>query len=359
MDRSQNRKHLIIVSVLIAIATVTVIILFENIQMFQPAASAQAASVDSLFRVQMWVIGFLFALIIVFMLYSIVVFRRRDGDDGDGAYIHGNTKLEIVWTVIPLITVLVFAFFSARALAKVTGEAPNELEVDVIAQQFSWRFNYPELGIENSPVLMLPKDRPVVLHLTSIDVIHDFWVPEFRVKQDAVPGLISDLRIRPTKVGTFKVRCDELCGILHHAMLADIQVTEPSDFDSWTSEQIAEIEAANAMAATGGEAVVRGKDIAENALPNCVGCHNVTGESTGIGPSWKGLFGMERQFADGTSMMADENYLRKSILEPGLQVVDTCPLGPCIPGVMPQTYGESLSEQDINDLIEYIKSLAE
>lgn len=348
MDRSKNIRHLIVVSVLVIISTALVLLLLENSSLVPDPASTQAGPIDWLMAWHVRVIAFLFSLIVVFMLYSLVVFRRRKGDDGDGAHFEGNTKLEIIWTVIPLITVLVFAYFGARSLNEVTAAAPEALEVDVTAQRYAWFFDYPELGIKNSPEMIVPVDRPLVLNITSIDVIHNFWVPEFRVKQDAVPGLIRELRIKPNVIGEYMIRCDELCGVLHHAMLATVRVVEPAEFDAWVAEQVAAAAAGPQLS----EAAQRGQELTVNN--GCTACHNVSGEPGGIGPTWKGLFGSEVQLADGGSVTADEDYIRSSIVNPNDQIHTGYP-----PGVMPQNYTDLFSEDQINDIVEYIRALTD
>ncbi|MFN2168269.1 MAG: cytochrome c oxidase subunit II [Anaerolineae bacterium] len=341
-----NRRHLIIVGALTLIVTVIVALLLRNVQLFQPPASTQAGPIDALMAAELLIIAFLFALIVVFMIYSVVVFRRKPGEDGDGVHFHGNTKLEITWTIIPLVVVLVLGFFAAQGLADVTRAADNELKVEVIAQQFAFRFNYPDQGIENSTELVLPVDQPLHLYITAVDVIHDFWVPEFRVKQDAVPGLVRELRLTPNKLGEYKVRCDELCGILHHQMLANVRVVEQSVFDSWVNGKVAEAAAGPQLS----EAAQRGQELTVST--GCTACHNVTGEAGGIGPTWKGVFGHETELADGSTVTADEAYIKNSILNPNAQVVAGYPSN-----VMPQTYADQLTDEQINDIVEYIKSL--
>lgn len=346
MDRSQNRRHLIIVAILVAISTVIVAVFLSSVQLFQPPASTQAGPIDALFSAQLIIIAFLFSLIVIFMLYSVFVFRRRAGEDGDGVHFHGNTRLEITWTIIPLITVLVLGFFGARGLAEVTAVGPDPLEVEVIAQQFAFRFNYPEQDIKNSTELVLPVNKPVLLHITAIDVIHDFWVPEFRVKQDAVPGLVRDLSITPNEIGEYQVRCDELCGILHHDMRSPVRVVSQDDFNSWADQKIAEAQAGPELSelATQGEALA--------ASTGCIACHNVSGEPGGIGPTWQGLFGSQVELADGTLVTADEDYIHSSIVNPNDQIHAGYP-----PGVMPQTYDQQLSDEEITAIVEYIKAL--
>ena len=166
-------KHFIIVAVLVVIATVLVSTGLEFLPILPPQAGQEAATVDWLFKLQLRVIAFLFSLIVVFTLYSVVVFRRKADETEDGPHIEGNTRLEIIWTVVPLITVLFFGVLGARGLAEITSPAPDELVVEVTAQQFAWRFDYPEYGVTSSE-LHLPRDRQVLLKLNSVDVIHDF-----------------------------------------------------------------------------------------------------------------------------------------------------------------------------------------
>ena len=172
------------------------------------------------------------------IVYSLVVFRRKKGDTSDAAHIEGNTRLEVIWTVIPLITVLGLGYLGGSALRDTMRPDPKPLEIDVISQQWSWRFDYPIWGIA-SDVLMLPINKQAVLRLSSNDVIHSFWVPEFRVKQDALPGgegFVRELRITPDLLGNYKVRCAELCGLRHTYMEAPVKVVSPTDFDAWVKE---------------------------------------------------------------------------------------------------------------------------
>jgi cytochrome c oxidase subunit 2 len=230
-------KHIIIAAVLVAIVTALVTFGLQNAQLLLPVASEQGVLVDALFGLHVRVIAFLFSLIVVFTLYSVVVFRRKAGDTGDAAHIHGNATLEIVWTVIPLIMVLYFGFLGARQLGQISAAEPDELVVEVTSQQFAWRFDYPGYSVPSSPELYLPRGRQVLLRLKAVDVIHSFWVPEFRVKQDAVPGMTTTLRIKPTQVGEYKVRCAELCGTGHYAMETPVKVVEPADFEAWVASQ--------------------------------------------------------------------------------------------------------------------------
>jgi cytochrome c oxidase subunit II len=343
-NRSKSGKHFLIVGILVVISTFVVAFILQRIRLLPEAASAQATSIDKLFRGEFLVIAFLFSLIVVFMVYSIFVFRRKKGDTTDATHVTGNTRLEITWTVLPLLTVLFFAVWGGQSLRDVTRAEPDPLVVNVIGQQFAWRFEYPQPSGDAvvSDKLYLPVDKPVLLQLSSLDVIHSFWVPEFRVKQDALPGgeaFVRPLRIKPTVIGNYKLRCAELCGAGHTQMESDVIVTSQVDFDSWLAGQ-------SNLAA---DPVARGQKVAKNF--GCLGCHSVDGSKL-VGPTWKGLFGSEVPLQDGSRVNADEEYLRESIVNPGAKIHQDYPSG-----VMLATYKDQMTAEQINDVIEFIKSL--
>jgi cytochrome c oxidase subunit 2 len=274
------------------------------------------------------------------MVYSVVVFRRKPGETGDGDHFEGHTGLEVVWTIVPLGIVLYFSFIGAQALAETMRSDPQAMEVKVTAFQWGWRYEYPAYGV-TSTTLNIPINRQVLLKLTSTDVIHSFWVPEFRVKQDALPGedMIKELRITPTQLGEFKVRCAELCGAAHAYMEGPVVVMEQAAFDAWIAEQ----------SRVSNDPVERGKKLATQS--GCIGCHTTDGRVV-VGPTWQGLFGSQRTIADGTTVTADEAYLKDSIVSPNAQIVQGF-----TPNIMPPNYGQTLSEAQLNDLIAYIRSV--
>jgi cytochrome c oxidase subunit 2 len=336
------RKHFIIVSVLVAVVAAISIVGLLAVPKF-PSASTQAITVNWLFDLHLAVIGFLFALVMVFMLYSLFVFRRKAGDEGDGDHFEGNTKLEIAWTVLPLIIVLIFGVIGAVTLQDVTAAQEDEMTVNVTAFSFGWQFDYPDLGVEKATTLNLPVGQPVLFKLKSLDqdVIHDFYVAEFRVKQDLVPGVPTQLRVTPNVEGSYQVRCNELCGTGHTNMLAVVNVVNQSEFDAWVAEQKAAF-SPERLAELGQEL---------HTSQGCIACHNVSGDPGGVGPTWKGLFGSTREFTDGTSQVADEEYLRNSILNSQSEIVAG------YPPVMPANYADVLSDQQLDAIIEYIKTL--
>lgn len=332
-------KHLFIVGVLVVIVTALLVVALGQANILPVAASEQAIPIDWMFNLEFNVIAFLFALIVVFMLYSIVVFRRKKDDLTDAKHVEGNTKLEVFWTAIPLITVIIFAFLGSQTLAQ-TMRVEEAMEVDVIGQQWSWRFEYPEFGIVSTE-LRLPVDQQALLHLSSQDVIHSFWVPEFRVKQDLLPGdeeFVRDIRINPTEIGEYRVLCAELCGTQHTYMTAPVIVMSQADFDEWVASE----------AGVEGDPVARGADWYETY--GCSACHTLDGTDS-VGPTWKGLYGSERVFSDGSSMVAGDDYLYKSIREPGVQIVEG------FADLMPPNVADALTDEQIDDIIRFIESL--
>jgi cytochrome c oxidase subunit II len=336
-----NMKHFVIVGVLVILSTVLVNWLLNNIGLLPAAASLQAGPIDQLFSTHFIFISFLFSLITVFLVYSIVVFRKRDGDPEDGAHFSGSNRLEIAWTIVPLATVLYIAFLGSQSLAEIRREDPQAMVVNVTAGQWFWSYEYPEHGITSSS-LYLPVDRQVLLRLSSLDVIHSFWVPEFRVKQDVLPGenLVKELRFTPTIVGEYTNRCAEMCGGAHAYMNSPVIVLDQADFDAWLDEESGQVTQ---------DPAVRGMRISEQS--GCIGCHSVDG-STSVGPTWVGLYGSQRQLTDNTTMVADEEYLYIGIVDPNEHIPVGYP-----PNVMPRNYDELLTDQQIEEIIAYIRSL--
>jgi cytochrome c oxidase subunit 2 len=300
--------------------------------------SLQSLSIDWLWHWQVEAISFLFALIVVPMAYSMIVFRRRKGDTSDAEHVEGNTTLEIVWTVIPLFAVLVLAYMGSYSLGETRRVDPNAISIKVKAQQFTWTFEYPEYGIISNE-LHLPINQQVVLKMESADVIHSFWVPEFRVKQDVVPGRVTEYRITPILEGDFKVRCAELCGASHAYMENPVIVNTKADYDAWIADQQA-IAAANQTPEGLGQRLT--------VKNGCIGCHSVDG-SPMTGPTWFGLFGSKVELVDGSTVVADEAYLKESILNSKAKEV-----AGFSPTTMPLF---ELSDEEVANIIAYIKTL--
>ena len=222
----------------VIIGAIGVVAILVTPTWFPEDAAVQAGRQDDLYLALMIMSSFIMAVVCTFLVYSIWKWRARPGDDDrDGPPIHGNTTLEIVWTVIPTLIVVGFAIAAGVVLIKNEATYKNELVVKVTGQQFAWSFQYPN-GVK-STVLMLKQDQPTQFDVTSLehDVIHSFYVPQFRVKADAVPGLMNHTYATPTKTGTFTLICTELCGAGHSLMRAVVRVMSPDDFDQWLSQQ--------------------------------------------------------------------------------------------------------------------------
>ena len=334
--------HFVIVGVLVILMTILTYMGIDAVglarHMNPVSASAQAVFVDQMWHWEIWVISFLFSLIVVPLVYSLIFFRQKKGEMKDGEHVEGNTQLEIAWTIMPLIIVVIFAYFGAYTLGEERRVDPNAMVINVKAQQFTWTFEYPQYGFFSSE-LHLPVDQQVVLKMESVDVIHSFWVPEFRLKQDVVPGRTTEYRITPDLEGSYKVRCAELCGTSHAYMENPLVVTSQADYDAWVQEQIA-------IAAASKTPEGQGKVLATSN--GCVGCHSADGTKL-TGPTWFDLFGSEVPLADGTTTTADEAYLAESIKDPNVKVVEGFPAN-----VMPAF---SLTDEEISNIIAYIKTL--
>lgn len=351
-------KHFIIIAVLTALSTVGLRGLFQYILALPSAASAEARPIDQLFNGHYWMIAFLFSLIMVMMLYSVFVFRRKAGDDTDGPHVHGNTALEVGWTIVPTFVVIGFGVWGAVVLNDITRPKTDEMTIDVVGKQWVWSFAYPEEDGLVSGELVLPVNQPVVLKMTSQDVLHSFWVPEFRVKQDLVPGRITQLRITPTEVGDFRLRCAEICGLSHTQMEADVRVVSETEFVAWVEER-SQVPLFAEMTPE-----ERGALWSSAQGFGCIGCHSIDG-TPGAGPTWQGLYLRQEQLTDGSTVTVDDEYITNSIYNPNAQIV-----AGFNPNIMPQNYLESFTAREaeilategieisiVDDLIAYLKTL--
>ena len=335
-------RHFVIVGILVIVTAVLTYAGLNAVGLMPVEASAQSIYVDWLWNLEIMTISFLFALIVVPLVYSLIIFRKRKGDDTDAEHIEGNTTLEIAWTIVPLIIVVIFAYLGAYSLGETRRVDPSAMVIKVTGLQWQWIFEYPDYGF-SSTELHLPVGQQVLLEMTSPDVIHSFWVPEFRIKQDLVPGRITEYRITPILPGSYKVRCAEICGSSHAYMQAPVIVVSQADFDAWVKEQ--QIAAANAEANATPEQ--RGQKIYETY---CKACHSING-AAGNGPTWKGLFGSQVELVDGSVVTADEAYLHQSIADPKSQVVKGFgPMGFNVTAV-------GITDPEIAYIIAYIKTL--
>ncbi len=210
------------------------------IDWFPSQASAQADDVDRLYDWLLIASVPVFVLVMTVAIYSVVKFRAQPGDERDGEPIHGDAKLEFIWVVVPFVIVSALSVYAWVALVDQEERKPNTLVVKVISQQFAWAFEYPQPS--GAPVrseeLLLPLGRPVEFRVESKDVIHSFFVPDFRIKQDAVPGNVSATNATPSRVGSFPILCAELCGLGHATMRSTVHVLEPPAFEAWMAKQV-------------------------------------------------------------------------------------------------------------------------
>jgi cytochrome c oxidase subunit 2 len=306
-------------------------------------ASREAGRIHFVFWFVTAICIFIFAIVAAVMAYAVLKFRRAPDDDSDGPPIHGHTGLEIAWTAVPAALVTAIAIVSAIVLAKDDAAGANPLHIDVVAQQFAWSYYYPSFGNKESPVLYLPKDRSVVLRMTSKDVAHSFWVPEFSQKQDLLPGIHPTLHITPDRLGTYTVICTELCGLGHALMRSEARVVTPAAFEKWART--------GSGKSSGGAGAASGKPPGSQAglalftQQGCNGCHTLAAaKSTGtVGPDLDKLATYAQRA--GKPLPA---FVRQSIAQPNAYIEKGYPKG-----VMPD-FGLTLSRAQIDQLVNFL-----
>jgi cytochrome c oxidase subunit 2 len=273
------------------------------------------------------------AIFIVIAIFGMK-YRRRHGREAQ--QIEGSLVLEIAWSVIPM--GIFFVIFAAGALIYFDMRTPpqDSAEVYVVAKQWMWKLQHME-GQREINELHIPTGRNVKLIMTSQDVIHSFFVPAFRVKQDVVPGRYTTLWFQATKPGTYHLFCAEYCGTMHSGMIGDVVVMEPAQYQAWLTG-----------AAVTGSLAQTGETLFQQL--GCSTCHRI--DVQGRGPNLAGIFGKPVQLEDGRSVIADENYVRESILNPAAKVVSG------FKPIMPVFQGQ-VTEEQLNSLVAYVKSLAQ
>jgi cytochrome c oxidase subunit 2 len=347
-----RRRHPLVGVVLLAlIASAIGIFIVLQIDWWPSQASSAASEIDTLYDVLLIVSVPILVLVMSVVLYSVYAFRARPGDMRDGAPIHGNTRLEIVWVTIPFIIVSALAAYGWIVLADVEARQSNTLTVDVTAQQFAWSFSYPEEGKLKTNQLVLPKDRPVRFRINTKDVLHDFWVPHFRLKSDAVPGITTDVRVTPTELGTYPVVCAELCGLGHATMRQSLRVVSEKDYKKWVSDQ-RQSESDGGVAAAGGDSTAAGKTLFADT--GCAGCHALAdADSTAtVGPNLNNLTADAAKYGKQQSM-DPAAYVHESIVAPNDFVVPGFQKG-----LMPEGYEDQLSRAEIDTLVQYLLSVS-
>ena len=343
-SRAQVRQMLLIG----AVASALGIALALLIDWFPVPASEQAGPIDTLWDVLLIASVPIFVLVETIVLYCAIKFRMKPGEElKDGPPIHGNTRLEIIWTAIPAILLVGLCTYAYVVLTDVEKAQANAMNVRVVGEQFTWTFYYRgQDGKEiSSPQLYLPANTPVKFTVQSKDVIHDFWVPAFRMKIDAVPGIDTHLRVTTTdRMGEYPVVCAELCGLGHSTMRQSAHVMSRQDFDAKLAE-LARGAAAGGGGGGGGAAESDAKTLfTEAAQPTaCKSCHTLAdaGATGTTGPN-----------LDEVVPDLSEAEVRASIEDPDAKITEGFQ-----PGIMPR-YGESLSEKQVDGLVKYLKEVA-
>jgi len=348
------QRHIINTAILWFILTFAGELLLPKVNLLPAGVSEQAEVVDEAFRL-LFALGLpVFTFGVSVLAYSLVHFRARGEALEAGAPIHGHTFFSIGWlAVTSALALFVVIHPGLTGLTKLFAvPRSSDLVVKVSASQWSWRVEYPAYGKSSREELLLPVGRTVRFEVTSLDVLHSFWIPAFRVKIDAVPGRVTTTYATPTETGSIetnpmlRIQCAELCGLNHAKMMLPVRVVSQAEFDAWAGVAAVPTAEARPPEAT---AVERGKALADRY--GCVACHSIDGTVI-VGPSWLGLYGSQATLADGTIVTVDDAYVRESILDPNAKVVKGFQ-----PNIMPQTFGNTLTTDQINDLIAYIQSL--
>ncbi|GIW44195.1 MAG: cytochrome c oxidase subunit 2 [Candidatus Binatia bacterium] len=318
----------------------------SNFALFPERASTVAGEVDALYLFLVAVSGFFAVLIAALVVVFAIKYRRRAEDERPQA-IHGSLALELAWTIIPFGLAMVMFFWGAKVYITLAVPPPNAMEVFVVGKQWMWKLQHLE-GKREINELHVPVGQPIKLTMTSEDVIHSFYVPAFRIKQDAIPGRYTTAWFEPTKVGTYHLFCAEYCGTEHAKMIGRIVVMEPAEYQAWlagtATTAVAAVPAAKpedqqaAMAAAGAELFQK---------LGCVSCHRA--QAGALGPSLAGLFGHNVALQDGSTVVADEDYIRESILNPQAKIV--AGYQPIMP-----TFKGLVNEEQLMQLIAYIKT---
>jgi cytochrome c oxidase subunit II len=332
----ESRSHFKELLAIGLIASVIGIALGLLIDWFPTQATEEGKKVDTLWDVLVICSVPIFVLVIVVVLYCVWRYRMKPGEElKDGPPIHGNTKLEIIWTTIPAIILVALCSYAYVVLHDVEEADANALGVRVVGQQFTWTFYYKDPSGKTfaSPQLYVPTGRQIKFTVQSDDVIHDFWVPAFRLKIDAVPGINTSLRATPTKVGEYPVVCAELCGLGHAAMRQTAHVVEPADFQAFLERR-----GRPEGAATPQGGAPDGKTVFTES--GCGACHALAdaGTSGGVGP-------------DLDDVLADKDaaFIKQSIVDPNAEIASGYSAN-----IMPPNFGQTLQPAELDALVKYL-----
>lgn len=303
-----------------------------------PASSTIAGDVDKLFYLILYISIFFFLLVVIGALIFVLKYRRR-GDEAATSSVDHSLKLELAWTVIPIIIVVILFALGFSVYLKMNVVPKDALEIKVTAQRWMWTFDYPN-GNNTVNELIVPAGKPIRLLMSSTDVIHSFYVPDFRIKMDLLPNRYTLTWFEAPYPGEHNLTCAEYCGKGHSEMMGKVKVLPEREYTAW-------LESGTGMAAgmsleQYGEALYKSR--------RCVTCHSIDG-SPNVGPTFQGLFGSQVPLEGGGQAHADENYIRESILEPQAKVAAGYqPVMPTFQGI--------LKDRDVDALIAYMKTLS-
>lgn len=358
-----------------------------------PQSSNFASSVDGLYAFIFWFGVISFVAVVACLLYWPYKYSRKKVDENKTPYIEGHNATEIGVSIVLFVVTMIIFGWGYYDYTRMRTAPEDAITINVVGEKWRWNFHYPNgrtvtVNNVNDDVVALPKGKSIRLVMTSTDVLHSFFVPNFRVKQDAVPGLYTTLWFVPTENGEHDIFCAEYCGTNHSGMLAKFTVMEPEAYAKWHSnwelqQSLDIVRMADSMTGASADAPAPAPELeqsvdqseagsaeselveaVENVVPvvslaeqgkalftakMCMTCHSVDG-SPGIGPSHLNVFGSEERLADGTVVTVDENYIRESLMDPAAKV--TAGYAPAMP-----TYKGQLSAEEVTALIEYLKTL--
>jgi cytochrome c oxidase subunit II len=349
-ERKRTVQQMVLVGV---IASAAGIALGLVINWFPKADSTQADKIDTLWDVLIFASVPIFVLVTVVVVFSVLEFRMRPGEENlDGPPIHGNTRLEVIWTALPallIVGLVTYAYIVMHDIEKAPAAGNPERRVTVTGQQFTWTFSYNEGGKKfTSAQLYLPVGESVNFDVQSKDVIHDFWVPDFRMKIDAVPGITTHYRITPKRnaLGDHDIVCAELCGLGHAYMRQTAHVLSKQEFDAWVQRMTTRPAGGGGGGGGGAQAgATDGKTLftqgnADTGATACGTCHKLAdaGTAGGTGPD-----------LDQVLKGKDAAFIKQSILEPDAEIAQGFQ-----PGIMPSNYGDTLSAEQVDALVKYL-----
>ena len=308
--------------------------MWKNLPLFPEQASSMASQVDGLYLFLVSVS--VFFTLLIFALVFVFAVKFRKSAHAKAEHIEGSLPLELTWTLIPLGITMIFFAWGALIYFQEARPPRGAMEVYAVGKQWMWKFEH-ETGQREINALHVPVGRDVKMIMSSQDLIHSFYVPAFRIKQDVLPGRYTTTWFRPTKVGTYHLFCAEYCGTEHSGMIGEVVVMEATAYQAW----LANGGATASMSANGKELF---------SQLGCATCHRF--DTQGRGPNLVGIFGKPVQLNDGRTVMADENYIRESILNPQAKIV--AGFQPIMP-----TFQGQVTEESLGALVSYVKSLSQ